>query len=85
MNYLHGQADKPVLSALSDTNISAIRTIVFFFFFFFFLGGGGGGGGLVVSVAQLVEVTDSAVLSGVFEVARSNPALPYKYFQHLLA
>ena len=39
-----------------------------FFFFFFFWGGGG-----VVLIAQLVEVTDSAVLGGVVEVVSSNP------------
>ena len=37
-------------------------------FFFFFFGGGG-----VVSAAQLVEVTDSAVLGDVVEVVSSNP------------
>ena len=40
----------------TDTYISAIRTIV--------LG--------VVSIAQLVEMTDSAVLGGVVEVVSSN-------------
>ena len=49
-----------------------------FFFFFFFGGGGGGGGG--VSIAQLVKVTDSAVLGGVAEVVSSIPALGHKIF-----
>ena len=44
-------------------------------FFFFFFGGGGG-----VSIAQLVEVTDSAVLGGVAEVVSSNPRWVIKYF-----
>ena len=57
-------------AALADTNISAIRTI--------FLG--------VVSIAQLVEVTDSAVLGGVVEVVNSNPTVGHKnIFQHLPA
>ena len=38
----------------------------------------------VVSMAQLVEVTDSAVLSGVSEVVSSNPTV-IKQFQHLPA
>ena len=44
-------------------------------FFFFFFGGGG-----VVSIAQLVEVTDSAVLDGVVEVVSSIPAVGHKIF-----
>ena len=44
--------------------ISAIRTI--------FLG--------VVLIAQLVEVADSAVLSGVAEVMSSNPTMGHKIF-----
>ena len=40
----------------------------------------------VVSIAQLVEVTDSAVLGGVAEVVSSNPAVGHKnIFQHLPA
>ena len=50
-------------TALANTYISAIRTI--------FLG--------VVSIAQLVEVTDSAVLSGVAEVVSSNPRWVINY------
>ena len=34
----------------------------------------------VVSIAQLVEVTDSAVLGGVAEVVSSNPTVGHKYF-----
>ena len=34
----------------------------------------------VVSVAQLVEVTDSAVLGGVVEVVSSIPAVDHKIF-----
>ena len=57
-------------TALASTYISAIRTI--------FLG--------VVSIAQLVEVTDSAVLGGVAEVVSSNPTVGHKnIFQHLPA
>ena len=53
-------------TALADTNISAFRTI--------FLG--------VVSIAQLVGVTDSAVLGGVVEAVSSNPTatVSHKYF-----
>ena len=51
-------------TALADTYISAIRTI--------FIG--------VVSMAQLVEVTDSAVLGGVVEVVSSIPAVGHKIF-----
>ena len=52
--------------------------------FFFFGGGGGGGGG--VSMAQLVEVADSAVLGGVLEVVSSIPMVGLKnIFQHLPA
>ena len=40
----------------------------------------------VVSIAQLVEVTDSAVLGSVAEVVSSNPTVGHKnIFQHLLA
>ena len=40
--------------------------------------------GGVVSIAQLVEVTDSAVLGGVVEVVSSNPTVGNKnIFQHL--
>ena len=40
----------------------------------------------VVSIAQLVLVTDSAVLGGVAEVVSSNPTLGHKnIFQHLPA
>ena len=51
-------------TALANTYISAIRTIFFG----------------VVSMAQLVEVTDSAVLGGVAEVVSSNPRWVIKYF-----
>ena len=51
-------------TALANTYISAIRTIFFG----------------VVSIAQLVEVTDSAVLGGVAEVVSSNPRWVIKYF-----
>ena len=34
----------------------------------------------VVSIAQSVEVTDSAVLGGVAEVVSSNPSWAIKYF-----
>ena len=41
---------------------------------------------LVVSITQLVEVTDSAVLGGVAEVLSSNPTVGHKnIFQHLPA
>ena len=57
-------------TALADTYISAIRTI--------FLG--------VVSIAQLVEVTDSAVLGGVVELESSNPTVGHEnIFQHFPA
>ena len=40
----------------------------------------------VVSIAQLVEVTDNAVLGGVAEVVSSNLAVGHKnIFQHLPA
>ena len=52
------------LPVLANTYISAIRTIFFG----------------VVSIAQLVEVTDSAVLGGVAEVVSSNPRWVIKYF-----
>ena len=48
-------------NALADAYISAIRTI--------FSG--------VVSIAQLVEVTDSAVLGGVAKVVSSNPTVSH--------
>ena len=51
-------------TALANTYISAIRTIFFG----------------VVSIAQLVEVTDSAVLGGVAEVVSSNPRWVIKNF-----
>ena len=38
----------------------------------------------VVSIAQLVEVTDSAVLGSVVKVMSWNPAMGH-IFQHLLA
>ena len=53
-----------VCTALVDTYISAIRTIFFG----------------VVSIAQLVEVTDSAMLDGVVEVVSSIPAVGHKIF-----
>ena len=41
-------------------------------------------GGGVVLIAQLVEVTDSAVLGGAAEVVSSNPTVGHKnIFQHL--
>ena len=41
---------------------------------------------LVVSIAQLVEVTDSVVLGGVAEVVSSNPTVRHKnIFQYLPA
>ena len=51
-------------TSLADTYISAIRTIFFG----------------VVSIAQLVEVTDSAVVGGVVEVVSSIPAVGHKIF-----
>ena len=51
-------------TALTNTYVSAIRTIFFG----------------VASMAQLVEVTDSAVLGGVAEVVSSNPRWVIKYF-----
>ena len=57
-------------TALASTYISAIPTIFFW----------------VVSIAQLVEMTDSAVLGGVAEVVSSNPMVDHKIiFQHLPA
>ena len=57
-------------TALANTYISAIRTICFG----------------VVSIAQLVEVTASAVLGGVAEVVNLNPTVGHKnIFQHLPA
>ena len=50
--------------ALADTYISAIRTI--------FIG--------IVSIAQLVEVTDSAVLGGVVKIVSSIPTVGHKIF-----
>ena len=54
-------------TAIADTNISAIRTIFFG----------------VVSIAQLVEVTDSAVLGGVVEVVSSNPTVGHKKIKYI--
>ena len=51
-------------TALADTYISAIQTI--------FLGD--------VSIAQLVVVTDSALLGGIIEVVSSIPAVGHKIF-----
>ena len=51
-------------TALADTYICAIRAIFFG----------------VVSIEQLVEVTDSAVLGGVVEVVSPIPAVGQKYF-----
>ena len=51
-------------TALADTYISAIRKIFFG----------------VVSIAQMVEVTDSAVLGGIVEVMSSIPAVGHKIF-----
>ena len=51
-------------TALANTYISAVRTIFFG----------------VVSIAQSVEVTDSAVLGGVAEVVSSNPSWAIKIF-----
>ena len=51
-------------TALANTYISVIRTIFFG----------------VVSIAQSVEVTDSAVLGGVAEVVSSNPSWAIKIF-----
>ena len=48
--------------ALADTYIRSIRTIFFG----------------VVSIAQLIEVTDSAVLGGVIEVVSSIPTVGHK-------
>ena len=57
-------------TALANTYISAFRTIFFG----------------VVSIAQLVEMTDGAVLGGVAEVVSSNPMVGHKIiFQHLPA
>ena len=55
-------------TALADTYISAIQTIFFG----------------VVSIGQLVEVADSAVLYGVVEVMSWTPIVGHKnIFQHL--
>ena len=51
-------------TALADTYICAIRAIFFG----------------VVSIEQLVEVTDSAVLGGVVEVVSPIPAVGQKIF-----
>ena len=51
-------------TTLADTYISAIRTIFFG----------------VVSIAQVVEVTDSALLGDVVEVVSSIPAVGHKIF-----
>ena len=57
-------------TALADTYISAIRTIFFG----------------VVSIAQVEEVADSAVLGSVVEVVNSIPTVGHKnIFQHLTA
>ena len=54
----------------ANTYISAIRTIFFG----------------IVSIAQLVEVTDRAALGDVAEVVSSNPTVGHKnIFQHLPA
>ena len=55
----HKEELNTTCTALADTYISAIRTNFFG----------------VVSIAQLVEVTDSAVLGGVVEVVSSIPAV----------
>ena len=39
----------------------------------------------VVSIAQLVEVTDSAVLGGVAKVVSSNPTVGHKIFSAFTA
>ena len=65
-------------TALADTNISAIRTILFRVVRVFLP--------TFVSIAQLVEVADSAVLGGVVEVMSSIPTVGHKnIFQHLPA
>ena len=65
-----GRTQYTTCTVLANTYISAIRTI--------FLG--------VVSIAQFVEVTDSAVLGGVAEVVSSSPTVGHKnIFQHLSA
>ena len=56
-------------TALSDSNIGTTLTISF----------------EIVSVAQLVNVTDSAVLGGVIEVVSSNLAWAINILQHLPA
>ena len=39
--------------------------------------------GVVVAIALLVEITDSAVLGGVAEIVSSNPTVGHKHFiQH---
>ena len=58
-----------IYTALADTYISAIRTIFFG----------------VLSIAQLVEVTDSAVLGGVAEIVIVSSRWVIEYFQHLPA
>ena len=62
--YTHakGRIQYTTCTALADTYISAIRTIIFG----------------VVSIVQLVEVTDSAVLGGVVVVVSSNLTLGHK-------
>ena len=45
---------------------------------YLFFGGGGGEGDVLI--AQLVEVTDRAVLGDVVEVVSSNPMVGHKYF-----
>ena len=65
-----GRTQYTTCTALANTYISTIRTLFFG----------------VVSIAQLVEVTDSAVLGGVAEVVSSNPTVDDKnIFQHLPA
>ena len=53
-------------TTLADTYISAMRTIFF----------------VVVPIAQLVEVKDSAVLGVVVEVVHSIPAVGHKNIFH---
>ena len=60
----HGITQYTTCTALANTNCSAIPTIFFG----------------VVSIAQLAEVTDSAVLGGVAEVVSSSPKVGHKIF-----
>ena len=57
-----GRTKYKTCTALANTYISAIRTILFG----------------VVAIAQSVEATDSAVLGGVVEVVSSIPAVGHK-------